>query len=303
MPDPEQPNSLSSPTVEECKISLKCTGPYCSKVALRVCTTCEQAYCDFCLSFEHNSGLMKKSEEEMQQELRKALTFSFALNPPKSQKLLVVLDLDQTLLYSVPRRNYIENNHPDALQPDFSILGGAFQIYLRPHVQEFLMVLLLKYDVAVWTAGSKSYANALMTELFPCKQHRDSLLFVNDLRHTIFPVCFLPCGASNITPVKMLENIQHVCQQGLQRIVAIDDTICTFTSNPQNGILVPEFSQPETQRGDTILLSLLQFLNFLDLFQDVRKVDKQDWLLKFSHAKKNARQQTTNKFKISSSST
>jgi RNA polymerase II subunit A small phosphatase-like protein len=72
------------------------------------------------------------------------------------QRKLLVLDLDETLVYATDQRL----STPEA----FRI--GPYYVYLRPHVHPFLDACDFRFDVAVWTASSADYATAVATELF-----------------------------------------------------------------------------------------------------------------------------------------
>ncbi len=72
-------------------------------------------------------------------------------------RLLVILDLDETLVH-VP-------DYPLARRADFEVLGHAG--YRRPFLDEFLGQLRGRYDVAVWTAAGRDYAQAVVSTIIP----------------------------------------------------------------------------------------------------------------------------------------
>jgi TFIIF-interacting CTD phosphatase-like protein len=64
------------------------------------------------------------------------------------QNKLLILDLDETLLYATAQ--------PPARPADFAV--GDYYVYKRPHVDAFLTQCFDWFDVAVWTSASPSYA-------------------------------------------------------------------------------------------------------------------------------------------------
>ena len=75
--------------------------------------------------------------------LRCHVDFDRDMKPP-----LLILDLDEILIFGTET--------PLARLPDLMV--GAFGIYLRPHVDVFLMRVSALYRLAVWTVAALSYA-------------------------------------------------------------------------------------------------------------------------------------------------
>ena len=71
------------------------------------------------------------------------------------QPLLVVIDLDETLIYS----SQTALDRP----PDFAV--GPYLVYKRPFLDEFLRVAMSLYDLAIWTSSTAPYAFAIASEL------------------------------------------------------------------------------------------------------------------------------------------
>lgn len=71
----------------------------------------------------------------------------------------VILDLDQTLIYSEPTDEFdIEKHRAKALKFANYDMDGHYIVFERPGLQSFLEFLFKNFDVSVWTAASKSYA-------------------------------------------------------------------------------------------------------------------------------------------------
>ncbi|KAG8344303.1 hypothetical protein TRVL_04863 [Trypanosoma vivax] len=144
---------------------------------------------------------------------------SFLVPPPlpKDQgKLVVVLDLDETLVYS--------RDGP---------------IILRPGAQRLLNVLRGRCEVVVWTAGERLYALNVIRVIDPsgCIQH---CIYRSKKWWTNKPGC-----------VKDLTGLGRP----LDRVILIDNISDCLRANPRNGLLVTDFrgSNVEGKDADTTL--------------------------------------------------
>ena len=91
------------------------------------------------------------------------------------KKILVFLDLDQTLISSelLDRSAAdggetvydIESNKVKARNFNFQNMEGLYVIFERPYLQEFLDFLFKNFDVGVWTAASQDYANFIVKHI------------------------------------------------------------------------------------------------------------------------------------------
>lgn len=92
-----------------------------------------------------------------------------------SKKLNLVLDLDHTLLHATPdprgkqwlsKSDELRTVHLPMMEgnPFHQNLGYAFQphyIKLRPHLAEFMISVMDKYEVSIYTAGTRLYAEKI----------------------------------------------------------------------------------------------------------------------------------------------
>ena len=79
----------------------------------------------------------------------------------KSKKLILVLDLDHTLVHT--ESGII--NKPDVSR--YQIDGNYFTTKLRPHLSEFLEQLQSLYEMCVYTMGSHKYAEQIVHLIDP----------------------------------------------------------------------------------------------------------------------------------------
>jgi len=129
----------------------------------------------------------------------------------------------------------------------------------RPHLQEFLIFCFSYFKiVAVWTAGKKQYAEAIVDAIF------------RDIRppHIIFTYNDILMGTSQYVQkplINMINAHPRVKQlMTLKNTIALDDNPTTFSVNPSNGILIPEYnpacSVSALSRDDPTLLQLKGWL-------------------------------------------
>jgi len=86
------------------------------------------------------------------------------MEPMKTAKpalYTLVLDMDETLVHSDPRRHHFKT---------------------RPHVQQFLREMSQRWEIVVFTAGLKDYADWILNDLDPNRYisrrlYRDSCTF------------------------------------------------------------------------------------------------------------------------------
>jgi len=166
-------------------------------------------------------------------------------------KLNIVLDLDETLIHAT-HLNF----------------GNAFckfeiyNIYKRPHLDKFLAIVFEKYNVYIWTAACKSYAKYVIKHLLKPKQILKRLLTKKD--------CIIQKERSGLYFCQDIIKKKPLGKLGcnLARTVLIDDVKTSFVLDPLNGILIPEFNNPN--KDNESLLDILKILDILSDLDDVR---------------------------------
>lgn len=169
---------------------------------------------------------------------------------------LVVLDLDETLVYSTDR----------VLDRPADLRVVDYHVYLRPHLHRFLDFVFAEFEVGVWTSSGNLYAEPLVEALMPGRPVR----FVWSSRRCSV-TRDLETGAQ--TTEKRLAKLKKL-GFNLDQIIGIDDTPCKYASNYGNLVLVPEYvGQP----NDEVLLQLMRYLPSLRAVPNVRAVEKRGW--------------------------
>jgi RNA polymerase II subunit A-like phosphatase len=86
-------------------------------------------------------------------------------NLRKERKLVLVLDLDQTVLHTTISNDFKED-------VDNFVLGGVtYNVKLRPNIHQFLSSIYKLYEIHVYTMGVQAYAEKICRILDPDKKY------------------------------------------------------------------------------------------------------------------------------------
>jgi RNA polymerase II subunit A small phosphatase-like protein len=180
----------------------------------------------------------------------------FFIMPPRYDKLLV-LDLDETLIYSV--------ENPLERTPDFSVFN--YFVYKRPGVDYFLSTCTSWFDTAVWTSAGSDYAHQIIQHIFP-EPKKLQFIFTEERCNVRFDY-----ESSSYSYVKRLKKLK---KRGypLDKVLIVDDTPETFIDNYSNAILVQKY---KGEQEDEELFLLLKYLEMIGSVENVRKIEKREW--------------------------
>lgn len=177
--------------------------------------------------------------------------------PPSGDRLALMLDLDETLIYA----SEFELDRP----ADFHAAG--YHVYRRPHLSTFLEHVLARYDVGVWTSSGRIYAEAMCAALFPPR----TLRFLWSRER-----CSIgrDWDSGEYVDRKRLQKLKRHGYR-LERIVAIDDTPAKHAHNYGNLVCVSEYLGEDPH--DRELLHLIAYLEHLAAEPNVRGIEKRRW--------------------------
>lgn len=169
---------------------------------------------------------------------------------PSSPPLTLVLDLDETLVHCTVEPI------PDAdmiFPVTFNGIQYRVHVRTRPYLMQFLAAVSKKFEVVVFTASQKVYANELLKRIDPDSKY---------IQHRIFrEACLLVEG-------NYLKDL-NVLNRNLAKSVLVDNSPHAFGYQVDNGIPIESwFDDP----GDSELLKLEHFLETLHGVNDVRAV-------------------------------
>lgn len=163
-------------------------------------------------------------------------------------KKTLVLDLDETLVHS--SFNRVDN--PDFVIP-VEIDGKMMDVYVqkRPNLDAFLCHVCPKFEVVIFTASLRKYANPLLDLLDPEKLMRWRLFR---------DACSTHKGAY----------VKDLCRLGreLKDTLIVDNSPLSYIFQPENALPISGFIGDP---NDNALLSLLPILDVLAEADDVRE--------------------------------
>ncbi|CAD8135120.1 unnamed protein product [Paramecium octaurelia] len=175
--------------------------------------------------------------------------YQLGIDSPKSHcKKVCVLDLDETLVHS----QFKPDNGYDFLI-DIIVQSQLFKVFvtLRPGVENFIENLSEYYEIIMWTASLKEYADPVMNIIDPQRRALTRLY------------------RQSCTSIQggLTKNL-HKLGRNLKDVLIVD---MSFIFQPENGFLIKDFT---TDKNDTELESLLPFLIWLSQQSDVRPVSQ-----------------------------
>ncbi|MEL6349160.1 MAG: HAD family hydrolase [Myxococcota bacterium] len=172
--------------------------------------------------------------------------------------MLVILDIDETLVYSTPS--------PLNRSADDHVVG--YHVYYRPGVKAFIHALFGMAHVAVWTASDRGYATPLLQGLLGPDLER-LMFFWTHNRCTVRQ----DLRTAQQVTWKPLRKVRRMGVD-LRRVLIVDNTPSTFADNYGNGIAVRDYLGAET---DDELPLLQRYITSLRDVPNVRAVEKRGW--------------------------
>ncbi|CDW84172.1 nli interacting factor-like phosphatase family protein [Stylonychia lemnae] len=177
------------------------------------------------------------------------------LPPPNhpSKKKTLIFDMDETLIHCV---DDIENEDPDVIIPidfpDEDELVNA-GVNIRPYLYECLEEANKLFQVIVFTASHKAYADAILDYIDPENKYFQYRLYREN--------CVQTKEGYYIKDLRILNN------RDLRDVVIIDNSVFSFSFHIDNGIpIIPFYADKE----DEEMLHLIYYLNCLTSVEDVR---------------------------------
>ena len=155
--------------------------------------------------------------------------------------MTLIIDLDETLVHTDFNCNY---EVFDKIL-EFSFEGEVFQIplILRPGVRQFLHQAKQLFNIIIFTAGKREYADCILNyidpenKIFNYRFYRDYCL---SIKNKVF-----------IKDLRIFENLK------MNELLIIDNSLYSFANQLSNGILISSFYN---DKNDCELLNLYHYL-------------------------------------------
>ena len=187
---------------------------------------------------------------------------NYDINPEKFAKInnvskkILILDLDETLVHS----SFYPFNSDDETDTNsdifFTILfnNKYYDVYvlLRPFFHEFLEKMSKAFDIYIFTASIKEYAEPLLIKLDKKNLIKKKLFREN-------------CTLSEDN--KYIKDL-NILNENLKNVILLDNNPNSFRYNKCNGIPIKTW---HFDQNDKELIKIIPFLNFLSTVDDVRE--------------------------------
>jgi len=168
----------------------------------------------------------------------------------------LVLDLDETLIHCDFSYDY--QCHDEYLVATLHKMEYDMPIIMRPYLRKFLDFASKNFEVIIYTASDKNYADIILDHLDP--------------ENCIFSYRFYRSSLINITDKISTKPLTILGNRNPENIIIVDNSIFNFLLNLDNGYLIPSFY---SDRFDVELLKLEHYLKKEILnSEDVRPINK-----------------------------
>lgn len=201
------------------------------------------------------------------------LDFSIALKDPNlyenisseiersflSEKKILLLDLDETLIHADFDEEFPSASYDTVINFKGDDEDISVGIFIRNGLHQFLEEVSKHFEIGIFTASRKEYADAVINYIDPSKNFIKFRLYRNN--------CINVNGAS-IKDMRIFKDIVK-----MEKIVIVDNSIYSFANQLSNGILINSFYN---DRSDAELINVMSYLlTFISPAKDVREVNKQ----------------------------
>lgn len=164
------------------------------------------------------------------------------------QKKTIVLDLDETLVHSSeePLRCY-----DFAIEVAMEGEATTYYVLKRPGVDDLLTELANKYELVLFTASMKEYADPVLDRIDP---HRA-------ISHRLFRDSCTEISGKFVKDLSLLG-------RDLKKVIIVDDNPNAYMLHPQNAIPVSSFVD---NLYDRELASVISFFKVAERYEDLRE--------------------------------
>ena len=174
-------------------------------------------------------------------------------------KPLIVLDIDETILYASENKLDIREDH----------IWENYYIYVRPFFMDLIKAIKEYYHIAIWTSSGEKYSDFIAENYF-----KDVEIEFKWSRERC-TMKFDPWTQE----YHFVKNLKKVFRRyPKEKVLMIDDTPMKISYQYGNLICVPEF---KGDQADTVLDHLCDYLLTIKDEPNFRRIEKRGWLNKY----------------------
>lgn len=176
---------------------------------------------------------------------------------PNNQKYTLLIDLDETLIHS-DFNNVYEGECDHLLHFTHENEEITIPLFVRPGLMDFLTFCMQYFEICIFTASRKEYADCILNFLDPANQ--------------IFKYRFYREDCISIKGKIFIKDMNIFKNRFPEHMILIDNSLYSFANQLSNGILITSFYN---NKNDMELANLQKYLkNIIDMDKDVRKVNE-----------------------------
>lgn len=191
-----------------------------------------------------------------------------------SKKIQIVLDLDETLLNSVPYSEFqklpLETQKLLKKKYVHHKMGKDYIVFERPGLQEFLNKIFRKYKVSIWTAATKSYLVFILDKIILKDISPSSKKGMAKKRgyEYVFWSDHCDLAREDYGKTKNLNYLKDI--SGIESTYILDDNYKVYKSQPKSTIRIYPFYALENVNEE----KLDHELDKIDLEEEIKKLKK-----------------------------
>ncbi len=232
----ESPETIAMEETRETETGTGRDSPACSKAGAEAASSAS-------LLYSRELSQINEFEQPSRADLEKCRV----LLGPRRQRLTLVLDLDQTLVYSVP------------LDEESACGEGIkFSVKIRPFAQELIQKMSSKFELVVFSAADDAYVRAVVGLLDPDRKYVSRVLTKTS------------CIA--VKQGQLVKDLRIFADRSLSEILMVDDNIYSYAFQLGNGIPVTPYAGED---DDNELYYLMGYLDELCEEQEPLHVNTQ----------------------------
>ncbi|ODV58124.1 Nem1-Spo7 phosphatase catalytic subunit NEM1, partial [Ascoidea rubescens DSM 1968] len=175
-------------------------------------------------------------------------------------KKTLILDLDETLIHSLSKSSRLSitsSAHMVEVKLNNNNIPTLYYVYKRPYCDEFLNIVSQWFNLIIFTASVKEYADPIINLLEKDKFYFQKRLYRDN--------CTLNKGINGIGYIKDLK----ILNTHLSKVIMIDNSPISYSKNLENAIRIEGWINDPT---DVELLELIPLLKALRYTNDVRTI-------------------------------
>jgi len=201
----------------------------------------------------HSNPVIKRRKKKLVSKFSRMsfINDSKYFNQTRNGRYTLILDLDETLVHTTRLVNPACESADCRLEIFNNRQCRRFYVFKRPFLSEFLDIASQSFEIVIFTASVRQYADPLIDIL-------DSNKVVS--RRYFRNSCIDRDGA-------FVKDLSRVAPRSLHRTVIIDNNPTAYSLNKENGIPIKPFYDDPNDRE---LVSCIPFLMALRNLDDVR---------------------------------